>query len=731
VTAGATTYQGSAPSRQGASALTATRLVDALLITTTVTLPLTKFYFEFGGKLVLSNLLGLLFVAAYLVCGGISSRAWSTRHMVVLAWFMGATTLIAAAGFVGIDEPVARSQFYKGFATWVIHVSFLMCAAARFTEAGMQLVEKTLRWFVFGALISAAWGVMQLVGVKIGADIDRMFIAPLPFAAEGNGNVQYYGGGLWRVTGLTLDSNHLGVISTAPLMIVLAWWRGWQRWAAAALLTIAMVFTLSRSAVLGIVAGAFVIAWQYRDRLLSARVIAGVLGSVAAAVVAIALLVALAPGVAQSLIFGRLDVGGNGAQTHLGLYALVPGLLAKAPLFGNGLNSFALLFADINGGREAFGPHSHYIHLLVETGLLGFTMFAAFAVWMFSGLLRIVSPATTALAAALAALLAGNVFYLTTQLLYVELLFAAAVVLPAVSGIRYHRVMPTAMTPSDSATSETLERALDGDAATGSDLLRRAMRWWWIVAVAAIVGAGLGIAATSGRTTMWKATATVYLGQPVGSNGQLLNTIGAKAATGIDLATGDEAIREAADKAGVSRARVRDGLTVTAVQSPLASKLQTPPAIVKVVVADKSEAVAEQAAGAISTHLVDETSEYTKSRRESISAEVGRYEQQVDELTAARRSALDRALSASSGDQALFSVLASNISSNLSNAQADLASAKAELQTIDEIEMSRVIDKPAASKAKVASRTSSIVIAAFLGALVGAMIALLLARRTR
>ena len=57
-------------------------------------------------------------------------------------------------------------------------------------------------------------------------------------------------------------------------------------------------------------------------------------------------------------------------------------ILHSHPLFGLGLNNFSVYYEFVTG-KTNWGPHSFYVALLVETGLVGTALFALFLVWVF------------------------------------------------------------------------------------------------------------------------------------------------------------------------------------------------------------------------------------------------------------------------------------------------------------------------------------------------------------
>ncbi len=60
----------------------------------------------------------------------------------------------------------------------------------------------------------------------------------------------------------------------------------------------------------------------------------------------------------------------------------MPQILHTHPLFGLGLNNFSVYY-ELVTGKTNWGPHSFYVALVVETGLVGTALFALFLVWVF------------------------------------------------------------------------------------------------------------------------------------------------------------------------------------------------------------------------------------------------------------------------------------------------------------------------------------------------------------
>src|SRR5213076_1912863 len=131
----------------------------------------------------------------------------------------------------------------------------------------------------------------------------------------------------------------------------------------------------------------------YRRRLVSRALIVPLAG-VAAVLVAV---VWSRRHYFEVLLRSRVQTGGGSENAHFAVYDFVPQVIHSHPLFGLGLNTFSVYYEFVTG-KSNWGPHSYYVALIVETGLVGTLAFAAFLYWVFRRL-----SAARALGRALAA----------------------------------------------------------------------------------------------------------------------------------------------------------------------------------------------------------------------------------------------------------------------------------------------------------------------------------------
>jgi O-antigen ligase len=219
-----------------------------------------------------------------------------------------------------------------------------------------------------------------------------------------------------------------------------------RRWLAVLLgfLLLVELATLSRSGLLGLGVGFLVLAIPYR-RYLTSRTLILPLAGVAAL---LAVVVWERRHYFEVVIKSRIQTGGGSTSAHFGVYDFVPQVLRLHPLFGFGLNNFSVYYEFVTG-KTNWGPHSFYVALIVETGVVGAAVFALFIVWLFRrlGLARRLGRALAAagdvravrlrplawgFTAALVGTMAANAFYLTMQFYYFYAFSALALALAGV-----------------------------------------------------------------------------------------------------------------------------------------------------------------------------------------------------------------------------------------------------------------------------------------------------------
>ncbi|MDX6541655.1 MAG: hypothetical protein QOI71_3265 [Gaiellales bacterium] len=444
--------------------------LDRLLLATLVVTTWHKLHWSPGvGDVTLEDIVAAGFVGLFVADRCIRRDARLHRVALGLLLIMALLEIVYLSGYFALQNSEELSQYAKGMTKFALHFGFLVCGTQHVIDRGERMLRKTLGAFVLGLVINCTYGLIELAAqVGGGVNLDKRIIGPLTFGQGSLGGINVYGQttsvaqggyvtqGVYRVNALALDPNHLGIMLCVPILLLLPFAlrlgvrsrRGLLVSGLVAFFAGLEVLTLSRSGFLGLACGLVVLAWPLRRQLLRARVVApvaGVLGLVALAL-------ASSP-YARQVIRSRVTLSDNSAKVHFQFFDLVTPILDSHPAFGLGLNTFSVYYQFLTG-KTNWGPHSFYIALLDETGLIGALVFAAFLIWV--GIrLAVILRASRALrrrhdpeagewralgiglSAGLVATLAANVFYLTMQFYY---FYGLILIVVAASALAVERV---------------------------------------------------------------------------------------------------------------------------------------------------------------------------------------------------------------------------------------------------------------------------------------------------
>jgi O-antigen ligase len=429
------------------------RLVAFFFLATMFCCTFAKVQWSVAGSVFLADLAAGGFLLFYALdrLGRRGGRA--PRTAAILLVFLAAFLLVYLVGFFNLETGQALDQYGKGLVKWLLHFGFLIVGVIYLARKSIAFYWRTLAWFLGGIAFNGAYGILQLLSAQAGHNLDSLVLEPL---TRGASQINIYGAvngaSVYRPNALTGDPNHLGIELLLPILILSPIYLRLERGhrlrtplaVLIAFLLLVELATLSRSGLLGLAVGALVLLIPYRHLLFSR--------------LAVLPLVLVAIPVAFELyrrrhFFGvvirsRIQTGGSSTSAHLGVYDFVPQVLHQHPLFGLGFNNFSVYYEFVTG-KTNWGPHSYYVALLVEGGLVGTALFAVFIWWLFRrlGVARRLGQALAAagdplaarlrplawgMTAALAGTMASNVFYLTMSFLYFYVFVLLLLATPAV-----------------------------------------------------------------------------------------------------------------------------------------------------------------------------------------------------------------------------------------------------------------------------------------------------------
>jgi hypothetical protein len=428
--------------------------VDGLFFATVATVTFEKVHWSVGGDLALSDVLTFLFLAAFTLSRVERLDGRFARSAAITFGFFLAFLAVYLIGFFNLETAAALAQWAKGMIKFLLHFGFLFAGVALIARRGERFFWQTLAVFCGGIVFNVVYGVIQLgVAQTTGRNLDASVLSPITGGAS---QINIYGAvqgaNVYRPNGITGDPNHLAIELLVPLLILLPIYlrlgKG-DRWRTPLMLTLGLLFvvelaTFSRSGMLGLACGFLVLLVPYRHLFLRPRFLVP-LGAI---VLVVLVVVAQRADFFQTVIKSRVDTSGKGTSTHFVVYEFIPQVLSAHPLFGLGLNNFSVYYEFVTG-RNNFGPHSFYVALFVESGIVGALVFLAFLGYVFhrlaagrrigralgaagDGLAARVRPLEWGMTAALVATMASNFFYLTMSFYYFYVFVGLAIVAPAV-----------------------------------------------------------------------------------------------------------------------------------------------------------------------------------------------------------------------------------------------------------------------------------------------------------
>jgi hypothetical protein len=431
------------------------KLTAFLFLATLFTVSFEKIQWQLAGTVGLAGILAVFFLISFGADRLSGAERGFPRTVAVALLFALAFLAVYLAGFYNIETEQAAAQFAKGLARFAITFAFAAAGIA-------YLARKPLRlyWLAVGALcagiaLNAIYGVAQLGFAEAGRNLDQSLLGPLLGEAR---PINFYGAvegaDVYRPNALTNDPNHLGIVLLVPLLLLTPLYmrleRGHRLKLPLALLLpfllLVELATLSRSGLLGLGVGTLVLLVPYRRRFFSSAVLAPLAGLA----LVLAFVVSRRVDFFETVIRSRLETDTGSTATHFDVYRLIGPALDGHWLFGLGLNTFSVYYEAVTGLTN-WGPHSFYAALLIETGIVGAVVFAAFIFWVFrrlraghrlgralaamrDPLAARVRPLAWGLTAAIVGVMVANTFYLTMQQSYFYALTMLALALPVVFG---------------------------------------------------------------------------------------------------------------------------------------------------------------------------------------------------------------------------------------------------------------------------------------------------------
>src|SRR3982751_866139 len=160
---------------------------------------------------------------------------------------------------------------------------------------------------------------------------------------------------------------------------------------------------------------------------------------------------------------------------------------------------------------------------------------------------------------------------------------------------------------------------------------------WWVAIAGLVVGAGIGYLIALGGNQVFKATATLYLGQPYSASGtQQLQAAQTNPSTVKQVAHAESVIAQAASQCKTKPSLFRGGISSQTVAGNIAKNGQTP--LVTVTVQSRKRKVASCTANAIARIVVDKLSAYADQKIANFKAQIGTFNADIATINNALKS---------------------------------------------------------------------------------------------
>jgi hypothetical protein len=235
---------------------------------------------------------------------------------------------------------------------------------------------------------------------------------------------------------------------------------------------------------------------------------------------------------------------------------------------------------------------------------------------------------------------------------------------------------------------------------------------WWLPLAGLVIGAVIGYSVSLGGSQTFKATATVYLGQPYTASGNIqLQSAQTNPSTVRAVVHSGAVVGAVAAACKTKPSAFRGGISTQAIAGNIAKNGQT--AEVSISVQSPKRRVATCAANGLAKAVVDKTSGFANQKIANFRKEISIDEKQV----AIINQSLQRG-GLSATDQLLLQL-------RLATTQQDQLSTSQLLLQATQVEAPKVLTGAAAQRVTARSRRNTVVVAALIGIILGAIVALM------
>jgi uncharacterized protein involved in exopolysaccharide biosynthesis len=274
-------------------------------------------------------------------------------------------------------------------------------------------------------------------------------------------------------------------------------------------------------------------------------------------------------------------------------------------------------------------------------------------------------------------------------------------------------------------------------AGTADDLDEREVdlgRWrravvtlWWIPVAGLVLGAILGVLFSFRGGTTYKAAALISLGQPTSPGGALVNGFGTNPRAVSQIVSSAAAQAQAADRADMRPAALRGHVSVAQVGNATGAGATRATPLIALTVTGTKPLTTTAAANALADIVVSKTTaayvgvkiRTFRATLKSVNSQLDSINRRLAVLTAATKAAKDL----NPFDQLVIVSQEDNAEARLGNLIAQQETLQQQLVFAKQVESAKVIEPAAAVKAAAHTKSTSLVVGALIGLILGAIVA--------
>ena len=255
---------------------------------------------------------------------------------------------------------------------------------------------------------------------------------------------------------------------------------------------------------------------------------------------------------------------------------------------------------------------------------------------------------------------------------------------------------------------------------------KRILVRWWLVLAAVVVGVVVGYLVSLGGGSVYKATATVYLGQPLTPTGtSRVESPATNPATAKQIVRSRAVVNDVADEVGIRAARLRSGVSMRTVSGAIANRGQNP--LVEVSVQGPWREGSARAANLLALAVVDGVSPYVDAKIDNLEGQLESQSRELESIESkiAANQAQIEAGELTDSERLLILNLSTILEQRRGQVLEDQVQTQQLLTLATDVEQARVISEAAPVEVAARGARNSMLVGGAIGLLVGMLLALL------